>query len=87
MLSAVPIDAINIMGIPKDDPYARKGSPPVWAEYRRVLKQSHLKLQLEPIMKWDFYEAVESRDHVLTIVTADQALWANVLLTIGCRQS
>jgi L-fucose mutarotase len=26
-----------------------------------------------------------SDDHVLTIQTADQALWANVLLTIGCR--
>jgi L-fucose mutarotase len=40
---------------------------------------------VEPIPKWDFYKAVESPDHVLTIQTADQALWANVLVTIGCR--
>ena len=33
----------------------------------------------------DFYRAVESSDHVLTIQTADQALWANVLLTVGVR--
>ena len=31
------------------------------------------------------YKAVESADHVLTIQTADQALWANVLLSVGCR--
>jgi L-fucose mutarotase len=86
VLSAVPVDAVNTMGIPIDDPYAQKGEPPVWAEYRRVIKQARAKLKLEPILKWDFYKAVESADHVLTIQTADQALWANVLLTMGCRE-
>ena len=86
VLSAVAIDAVNTMGIPDDDPYAQKGEPPVWNEYRQVLKQSRVKLKLEPILKWDFYKAVESSDHVLTIQTGDQALWANVLLTMGCRQ-
>jgi len=86
VLSAVPIEAVNTMGIPVDDPYAQRGEPPVWSEYRRVLKASGLKLKLEPILKWDFYKTVESSDHVLTVQTADQALWANVLLTMGCRQ-
>jgi L-fucose mutarotase len=86
ILTAVPVDAVHTMGIPPDDPYARKGDPPVWAEYRQVLKASGLKLKLEPILKWDFYKAVESPDHVLTVQTADQALWANVLLTMGCRE-
>lgn len=85
VLSAVPIDAVNTMGIPADDPYARKGEPPVWNEYRQILKAARLKLKLEPIQKWQFYEAVQSPDHVLTIQTADQALWANLLLTMGCR--
>jgi L-fucose mutarotase len=85
LLSAVPVDAVNTMGIPDDDPYAQHGEPPVWAEYRRVLREHRMKLKLEPILKWDFYEAVESPDHVLTIQTGEQALWANVLLTLGCR--
>ena len=85
VLSAVPVDAVNTMGIPADDPYARHGEPPVWADYRRVLKESRSKLKLEPLLKWDFYQAVESPDHVLTIQTGDQSLWANVLLTLGCR--
>lgn len=85
LLSAVPVDHVNIMGIPADDPYAKHGEPPVWNEYRQVIREARLKVKLEPILKWDFYKAVESPDHVLTIQTADQALWANVLLTMGCR--
>lgn len=85
LLSAVPIDEVNTMGIPADDPYALKGEPPVWNEYRKVILEAGLKLQLEPLQKWDFYQTVGSPDHILTIQTGDQALWANVLLTIGCR--
>jgi L-fucose mutarotase len=85
LLSAVPVDAVHTMGIPADDPYAQAGEPPVWAQYRAELESAGLSLQLEPIQKWDFYESVASADHVLTIQTADQSLWANVLLVMGCR--
>lgn len=74
----------NIMGIPDNDPYAQKGEP-VWNEFRDILAEAEVKLPFEPILKWDFYRHVESPDHVLTIQTADQSLWANVLLTMGCR--
>jgi L-fucose mutarotase len=87
LLSAIPVDRINTMGIPPDDPYALKGEPPVWVDYRKVLQESGLSLPLEPISKWDFYQAVASPDHVLTIQTAERALWANLILTLGCRQS
>ena len=33
----------------------------------------------------DFYAAVASDDHVLTIQTADTQPWANLLLSVGCR--
>ena len=85
VLSAVAVDRVNVMGIPPDDPYALQGTPPVWGEYLEILRESGVALPLGPISKWDFYEAVKSPDHVLTIQTADQALWANVLLTMGCR--
>jgi L-fucose mutarotase len=85
LLSALPIDHVNTMGIPPDDSYAQQGEPPVWSEYREVIAESGAKLTLEPVLKWDFYQHVESADHILTIQTADQSLWANVLLTLGCR--
>jgi len=87
LLSAVPVDAINTMGIPPDDPYAKHGEPPAWAEYGQIAGQAGLSQTIEPISKWDFYKAVESPDHILTVQTADQALWANLLLTVGCRTS
>ncbi len=85
ILENLPIDHVHTMGVDPTDPYAQSGDPPVWAEYRQILKAVGLKTNLEPIMKWDFYKAVESSDHVLTVQTADQALWANVLLKVGVR--
>jgi len=85
LLSALPVDHVNTMGIPPDDPYAKHGEPPAWGEFRNIIAESGAQLTLDPILKWDFYQHVESPDHILTIQTADQALWANVLLTLGCR--
>jgi L-fucose mutarotase len=87
ILGTVRIDGVNTMGIDRTDPYAAAtpGDPPVWAEYRRILAAAGAHCELEPILKWDFYEAVSSVDHVLTIQTAEQAPWANLLLTVGCR--
>jgi L-fucose mutarotase len=87
VLSAIPIDHVNTMGIPADDPYAKHGEPPVWNDFRQIVREAGLSVEMEPVLKWDFYKAVESADHVLTIQTADQALWANVLLSVGCRTS
>jgi L-fucose mutarotase len=86
LVTAIPIDVANTMGIPDGDPYALGGDPPIWDEYRAIFSSSGSDIELEPIEKWDFYEAVTSRDLVLTIQTADQALWANLLLSIGVRK-
>ena len=83
VLSAVPIDLVNTMMYETSGPYALQEDPPVWDEYRAVIREAGLSLELEPIEKWDFYEAVATPDHVLTIQTADQQRFANVLLTIG----
>ena len=85
VLSAVPIDAVHTMMYEDSDPYALKADPPVWDEYRAVLTKAGLPLTLDPIKKWDFYKAVETSDHVLTIVTADQQRFANILLRMGVR--
>ena len=71
LLAALPIEAANTMGIPADDPYALRGDPPIWAEYRQLFSAANSPIVLQPIPKWDFYDAVASRDHVLTIQTAD----------------
>jgi L-fucose mutarotase len=85
LLSAVPIDQVNTMMYTADDPYTLHSDPPAWDEYRRVLTSAALNLELEPIDKWDFYKAVETADHVLTIQTGDQQRFANLLLSVGVR--
>ena len=85
ILSELPIDVINTMGVDQTDEYASQEDPPVWTEYRKILKDHGSSRELEPILKWDFYDAVASADHVLTVQTADQALWANLLLSVGVR--
>jgi len=85
LLSAVPVERANTMMYEKTGPYALSEDPPVWSEYRRAIKAAGLALDLEPIEKWDFYKAVATPDHVLTIQTADQQRFANLLLTIGVR--
>src|SRR5438067_5431551 len=85
LLSAVPVEEANTMMYETSGPYALREDPPVWAEYRRAIAAAGLKLELKPIEKWAFYKAVDTKDHVLTIQTADQQRFANLLLTIGVR--
>jgi L-fucose mutarotase len=87
ILGVVRIDEVHTMGVDREDSYAAAtpGDPPVWAEYRRILAAAGSAVELVPIVKWEFYEAVASADHVLTIQTADTQPWANLLLSLGCR--
>lgn len=85
VLSAIPIEAANTMMYETTGPYALSEDPPVWAQYRSAIKDADLELELEPIEKWDFYKAVNTNDHVLTIQTADQQRFANLLLSVGVR--
>jgi L-fucose mutarotase len=85
LVTAIPIESANTMMYETSGPYALSEDPPVWAQYRQVLRDARLDIQLEPIEKWAFYDAVRTPDHVLTIQTADQQRFANLLLAIGVR--
>ena len=85
VLSAVPIDAIHTMMYEREGPYALQADPPVWDEYREVIRRAGLALRLDPLEKWDFYKAVETPDHVLTVQTGDMQRFANLLLSVGVR--
>jgi len=86
LVSAIPIEAAQTMGIPETDPLSQSGEPPIWADFRKILEAAGVHVPLQPIPRWEFYDAAASPQHVLTIQTADQALYANLLLTIGVRK-
>ncbi|CAN5500022.1 RbsD/FucU family protein [soil metagenome] len=85
ILSAIPVEAVNTMMYERTGQYGLQEDPAVWNSYRKVMREAGLTLELEPFEKWDFYKAVETPDHVLTIQTADQQRFANILLTVGVR--
>lgn len=86
LLTAIPIDNANVMMYPSEGPYALPADPPIWDEFRKLFDDAGSSIQLEPIEQMLFYETVRSPEHVLTIQTADQAIFANLLLTIGVRK-
>ncbi len=85
ILSAVPIDSVRTMQPETEGPYVIAEDPPVWQDYRRILKEAGVGFDLKPVEKWQFYEAVMSADHVLTIQTGDMQRFANILLSVGVR--
>ena len=85
LLSAIPVEEVNTMMYETEGPYALTEDPPVWAQYRNTISEAGLDLELKAIEKWSFYDAVATPDHILTIQTADQQRYANVLLSIGVR--
>jgi L-fucose mutarotase len=85
LLSAIPVERLNTMDYERTGQYALAEDPPVWEQYRAAVKKAGLDLKLEPIEKWAFYEAVNTPDLALTIQTADQQRFANLLVTMGVR--
>ena len=85
LLSAIPFETANTMMYETTGPYALTGDPPVWAQYRDAIQRAGVKLELQPIEKWEFYKHVATPDHVLTIQTADTQRYANLLLSVGVR--
>lgn len=85
LLSAIPVEGVRVMSPEPDGPYAITSDPPIWNEYRKILKASGSSLPLTPVEKWAFYDQVNSPDHVLTIQTAEMERFANILLTVGVR--
>ena len=85
LCSAIPFERAQTMAYATEGPYALDHDPPVWEKYRAVFTQNNVALELEPLERFEFYETVATDEHVLTIQTADQHLYANLLLTIGVR--
>ena len=83
LLSVTPIESAAVMEYYREGPYALPEDPPIWIEFRRILGDAGQPPALAEIERFAFYEAARQPDVCLTIVTADQRMYANLLLTIG----
>lgn len=83
LVTAIPVEAAEVMETLKEGPYAMKDEPPIWAEFRQILHDAGADVELAPIERFAFYDAAGTPDVCLTVATGDQRLYANLLLTIG----
>ena len=86
LLATIPIEAAHTMQPEATGPHAIQHDPSIWTDYRTILQQHSVAIELQPIERWEFYRRVQTPEHVLTIQTADQRLFANLLLVIGVRK-
>lgn len=91
ILAVHPVEEAVIMGPLREDPaiagYAPDWEPPVWEDYRAVFAASDQDQEMKVIDKWAYYEYVETPDHILTIQTGEQEMYANICLATGVRKS
>jgi len=83
LVTAIPIEAAEVMEPMKSGPYAMKEDPPIWNEFRQILHQAGADIELTKIERFKFYEVASTPDVCLTIATGEQRIYANLLLTIG----
>lgn len=83
LVTAIPIEKAEVMDYARTGPYALQADPEAWMDYRDALQATDCAGQLERVERFAFYDAAGTPDVCLTIATADQRIYANLLLTIG----
>lgn len=83
LLTAIPVEAAEIMDTNKTGQYAMTEDPAIWNEFRDLLKKAGGNLQLAKIERHAFYKAAQDPSVCLVIATGEQRIYANLLLTIG----
>jgi L-fucose mutarotase len=70
---AIPIEAAHVM-VPESG-----SEPGIFGEFRELLPD----VPLQPLGRFEFYDAARGPDLALAILTGEQRVYANLLLTIG----
>jgi len=83
LVTAIPIQSAAVMKPASTGKYAMEKEPPIWDEFRQILKDSDIDIELEQLEIQAFYDLASSDDVALTISTGEQRIYANILLTIG----
>lgn len=74
LLTAMPVEAAAVME-PDSGP-----EPPIFEEFRNLLPKD---VELSKRGRFEFYEEASDSDTCLQVVTGEQRIYANLLLTVG----
>jgi len=87
LVGQVEFERACVMDYARSGAYALAAEPPIWADFQATLRAGQSALELEPVERQAFYAAAAAPDVALVIATAETALYANLLLTIGVRRA
>lgn len=73
LVDAIPIEAAHVMRPDSGE------EPAIFAEFRAQLPG----VELQPLGRFEFYDAARGPDLALAVATGERRLYANILLTIG----
>jgi L-fucose mutarotase len=73
LADAIPIEAAQVMVPDSGD------EPAIFAEFRALLPG----IVLQPLGRFEFYDAARSPELALVIATGERRVYANIMLTIG----
>ena len=83
LLTVIPVERAHVMDYPHDGPNKMSQDPPIWNEFRQILHENSIDLDLEKIERFKFYDVAGEKEVCLTVASGDQRIYANLLLTIG----
>ncbi len=86
IVTAVQIESAAVMEPSKTGPYAVKKDPDIFKNFVEIISQQNPSappMKLQRVDRLKFYEQASSPDVCLTIATAEQRIFGNLLLTIG----
>lgn len=73
LAGAIPVESAYVM-VPDKGP-----EPAIFAEFRQLLPG----VELQPLGRFEFYDAARGPDLAVAIATGERRVYANLLLTIG----
>ena len=83
VLTAVEVESATLMATAPPAP----PEPDIWSTYTNVLKLAgYGDIPVTQLERFDFYQAAQANDVAIVIATAETAIYANLLLTIGVAQ-
>jgi L-fucose mutarotase len=85
--AVVPVEEARVMAPARSGMYAMKHNPPIWEDYRKILRETAgFDGELIQLLKSEFNAEAKSEDVALVIATAETQIYANILITIGVVQ-
>src|SRR3954466_14225143 len=72
--NTIPIELAEVMDPLKVGPHAMKNDPPIWEEFRKIIKARNPGVDLTRLERQTFYQSAGSPDVALTIATGEQRL-------------